>query len=130
MDIPGHLFYTPEHVWVRVDGNRAMIGITEYAQEELGIVVYAELPPLGEKVRAGDYISMLESAKQDMDIMTPISGTVVLVNQALAANPIHINTSPYEHGWILVIEMSHPEETEKLWDAKAYEETFVNSGRE
>lgn len=118
MDMPAHLLYTPDHLWVRIDGNRAMIGITEYAQEELGIVVFAELPPLGEKVRTGLYMSMVESAKQDMDIIAPVSGTVVLVNQALASNPMHINTSPYEYGWILVNEMSRPEEMEKLWDAK------------
>lgn len=69
MDMPAHLLYTPDHLWVRIDGNRAMIGITEYAQEELGIVVFAELPPLGEKVRTGLYMSMVESAKQDMDII-------------------------------------------------------------
>ncbi|MEV2910771.1 glycine cleavage system protein GcvH [Paenibacillus larvae] len=125
MDMPAHLLYTPDHLWVRIDGNRAMIGITEYAQEELGIVVFAELPPLGEKVRTGLYMSMVESAKQDMDIIALVSGTVVLVNQALASNPMHINTSPYEYGWILVIEMSRPEEMEKLWDAKTYQEAYA-----
>lgn len=125
---PDDLRYSKDHEWVRVEeGNLARVGITSYAQDELGDVVFVDLPQVGDEVDAGQGFATVESVKAVSDIYAPVSGKIVEVNEALTDNPELINESPYEKGWIAVIEMSSPEELDDLLDAEAYE-AHVNQG--
>ena len=121
MTVPAHLLYSSDHEWVAVDGTRARIGITDYAQDALGDVVYVQLPKVGETVAAGDSFSEVESTKSVSDIYAPVSGTVVAVNDALGDGPDALNTDPYGAGWICEIEMSDPTEVDGLLDAVGYQ---------
>jgi len=114
--------YTREHEWVRAEGNRATIGITDYAQQELGDVVFVELPEVDAEVSVADAFVVVESVKAVSDVYAPVSGTVVEVNEKLEENPELINSDPYEDGWIAVIAMSSPEEIDELMNADEYEE--------
>ncbi|MBF8376398.1 glycine cleavage system protein GcvH [Alicyclobacillus mali] len=120
MNIPEGLKYSREHEWVRVEGSRAYIGITDYAQDELGDIVYVELPDKGAEVRAGDTFGTVESVKTVSDLYAPVSGRVVEVNESLADAPEKVNESPYEEAWMIVVEMSDPSELEALLDGEAY----------
>jgi glycine cleavage system H protein len=120
MDFPEGLRYTKEHEWVAVEGSRARVGITDYAQDALGDIVYVELPEVGRTVRAMEACAEVESTKSVSDIYTPVSGTVIEVNTTLADAPERINQSPSGDGWIFVVEMSDPSEVEGLLDASAY----------
>ncbi len=113
-------YYTKEHEWALVKGNRAWIGITDYAQKELGDVVYVDLPTVGESYEAGDVMANIESVKSVSPIYSPLSGTVVEVNESLAEEPQLVNESPYEDGWIAVIELNDPMEVEDLMPAEDY----------
>ena len=121
MTVPAHLLYSSDHEWVVVDGNRARIGITDYAQDALGDVVYVQAPKVGETVAAGDSFSEVESTKSVSDIYAPVSGTVVAVNDALSSGPDALNSDPYGAGWICEIEMSDPAEIDGLLDAVGYQ---------
>ena len=121
MTVPAHLLYSSDHEWVAVDGTRARIGITDYAQDALGDVVYVQLPKVGETAAAGDSFSEVESTKSVSDIYAPVSGTVVAVNDALGDGPDALNTDPYGAGWICEIEMSDPTEVDGLLDAAGYQ---------
>lgn len=114
------LKYSKDHEWVKVEGNKAVIGITDYAQDSLGDIVFIDLPEVGRNVKAGDAVAVVESVKAASDVYSPISGTVVEVNTTLEASPELINQDPYEN-WILVLEMSDPGELDALMDAKGYE---------
>jgi glycine cleavage system H protein len=118
MDIPDDLRYSKDHEWVRTEGNRHHVGITDYAQDALGDVVFVQVPEVGAQVSAGDSISEVESTKSVSDIYAPLSGTVVEVNEALDANPELLNSDPYGDGWIFVIESD--DAGESLLDANAY----------
>ena len=120
MNIPGDLRYSSDHEWIRVDGGRATIGITDYAQDALGDVVFVQLPDVGAKVSAGNTFSEVESTKSVSDVYAPVSGTVVEVNASLAGNPELLNSDPYGTGWVCVIEMANPAEVDSLLDAAAY----------
>lgn len=120
------LKYSENHEWVRVDGKRAFVGITDFAQEEFGTIVFVELPEAGETLKAGDPIGSMESVKTITEIYAPVSGKVVEVNRKLQDNPGIINMQPYEGGWLIVVEMSDPSELDKLWDADKYEATYVH----
>ncbi|WP_304458141.1 glycine cleavage system protein GcvH [Alicyclobacillus sendaiensis] len=120
MNIPEELKYSREHEWVRVDGSRAYIGITDYAQDELGDVVYVELPEVGTELRAGETFGTVESVKTVSDLYAPVSGRVVQVNEALNNAPEKVNESPYEEAWMIVVEMANPSELEALLDAASY----------
>ncbi len=120
MDIPAELRYSSDHEWVRVDGTTVTIGITEYAQDALGDVVFVEMPEPGLAVAAGDSFSEVESTKSVSDIYAPISGAITEVNEALDAQPELLNSDPYGSGWICRIEISDPSELDKLMDAAAY----------
>lgn len=122
MNIPEHLKYTAEHEWVQVEGNRARIGITDFAQAELGDIVFIELPKVGQRVTAGEPFGSIESVKAVSDLYSPVSGTVVAVNEELEQNLEWINESPYEKGWMIVVEMSDATELEQLLTAEQYEE--------
>ena len=120
MTVPAHLLYSSDHEWIAVDGNRARIGITDYAQDALGDVVYVQAPTIGAKVKAGDSFSEVESTKSVSDIYAPVSGTVVAVNEKLADGPDALNSDPYGVGWICEIEMSDPDQYAALLDAAGY----------
>ncbi|CAM3353903.1 glycine cleavage system protein GcvH [Hydrogenibacillus schlegelii] len=120
MEFPAELRYSREHEWVRVEGNRAYIGITDFAQDELGDIVYVELPEVGATVTAGEPFGTVESVKTVSELYAPVSGTVVEVNARLADEPELVNRAPYTDGWMIVVEMSRPEELAALLDAEAY----------
>ncbi|HHZ02920.1 MAG TPA: glycine cleavage system protein GcvH [Tissierellia bacterium] len=121
MKLLEELKYVETHEWVRVEGNKAYIGITDYAQDKLGDVVYVEVPEIGTVVEAGDQFVVLESVKAASDVYAPISGTVVEVNEELEDNPALINESPYD-AWIVAIDMSMPTEVDDLLSAEEYKE--------
>lgn len=103
MSVPDDLLYSSDHEWVRVDGQRVRIGITDYAQDALGDVVYVQSPSVGTSVTAGESFSEVESTKSVSDIYAPVSGTVALVNERLDSEPALVNTDPYGDGWLCVI---------------------------
>lgn len=118
--IPSDLKYTKEHEWVKVEKNRVVMGITNYAQEELGDVVYIDLPGVGEKVKQNTVMTTIESVKAVSNIYAPVSGEVVEVNEELQHSPELINQDPYGKGWIAVIELDNPEELKNLLTPDAY----------
>jgi glycine cleavage system H protein len=120
MNLPEELRYSSDHEWVRVDGTRARVGITDYAQDALGDVVYVEAPSVGVEVAAGDSCSEVESTKSVSDIYAPLAGRVVAVNEALQGAPELINSDPYGEGWIFELELSDPGQLDALLDAEAY----------
>lgn len=126
MAYPGNLKYTKEHEWVRIEGERAYIGITDHAQDELGDVVYVELPQVGRTVAQEEAFAVVESVKAVSDIYAPVSGEVVEVNEKLNDEPELINQSPYEDGWIAVLKASDAAQADQLMDANDYE-AFVGT---
>jgi glycine cleavage system H protein len=118
--LPKELKYTSEHEWIRIEGERVTVGITEYAQKELGDVVFVDLPGAGEKVKAKEGIATIESVKAVSEIYAPISGEVMEVNDALEHSPELINQDPYGKGWIAVIEPEDVKEFDQLLTAEAY----------
>jgi len=121
MKLLPELKYVESHEWVRVEENKAYVGITDYAQEQLGDIVYVEVPEVGTVVEAGDQFVVLESVKAASDVYAPVSGTVVEVNEELEDNPALINESAYD-AWIVAIDMSMPVEADSLLSAEEYEE--------
>jgi glycine cleavage system H protein len=120
MDTPYDLLYSPRHIWVRIEGNRATLGITDYAQMNLGMIVYIDLPTLNSTAQAEEIFGSIEHIDDTEDLISPLSGKITAVHTALEKEPVMINTSPYHQGWILVIEMSEPEQVKQLWDARRY----------
>jgi glycine cleavage system H protein len=120
MEFPDRLRYTKEHEWVAVDGARGRVGITDFAQDALGDVVFVQLPDVGANVSAMSSIAEVESTKSVSDIYAPVSGTVAEVNTGLESTPEQLNQDPYGDGWIFVIEMSDASQVDSLLDAAAY----------
>lgn len=120
MNIPDDLLYSKDHEWVSVQGDAARVGITDYAQDALGDVVYVDLPRVGDQVEAGSSFSEVESTKSVSELYAPVSGTITEVNDELADTPERVNEDPYGEGWIVVIEMSSPVELDALLDGAAY----------
>ena len=120
MEFPDQLRYSAEHEWVAVDGPRARIGITDFAQDALGDVVYVQLPDVGAAVVANGSIAEVESTKSVSEIYAPVSGVVVEVNQTLNDTPEQVNQDPYGTGWIFVLELADTAEVDGLMDAAAY----------
>ena len=120
MNIPGDLRYSAEHEWVRVEGTRARIGITDYAQDALGDIVFVDLPSVGGAVEVGGQFGEVESTKSVSEIYAPVSGTVAAVNNALTSNPERINQDPYGEGWICEVELASDADLSGLLDAAAY----------
>ena len=118
---PDDLLYHPEHDWVRIDGDTATFGITWFAQEQLGEVVFFDPPPVGETVSANSPYAEVESVKAVSDVIAPLSGEIVEVNTALGDNPDAINDDPYGEGWMVKVKLSDPGEKDSLMDSKAYE---------
>jgi glycine cleavage system H protein len=120
MNIPEDLRYTREHEWARNKAGRIVVGITDFAQDQLGDVVYVELPDVGDPVKKGESFGVVESTKAVSELFAPITGKVVEVNDPLSDAPETINEDPYEEGWMIAIEPSDPKELEALMDSKAY----------
>jgi glycine cleavage system H protein len=118
---PDNLKYTSDHEWVRADGDEVRVGITDYAQESLGDIVYVKLPDTGEKVTASDPMGEVESTKSVSEIYAPVSGTVVRRNEALDSQPELINSDPYGEGWMVDITVDDPASLGDLLDAEAYQ---------
>jgi glycine cleavage system H protein len=120
MNVPEQLRYSSDHEWVSRDGDVVRVGITDYAQDALGDVVFVQVPPIGAAVAAGDTFGEVESTKSVSDVYAPVTGTVVEVNESLADAPQSLNEDPYGDGWICTIQMSEPEQFDALLDAAAY----------
>lgn len=117
---PEDLKYHKEHSWIRIDGNRATVGITDYAQEALGDIVYIDLPDVDSSVDADGEIGEIESTKATSSVISPVSGTIVKVNTELEDTPETINEDPYGKGWVVVVEMDNAKELSSLMDAEEY----------
>lgn len=120
--LPTDLRYHKEHEWIRVEGRQATLGISDYAQDALGDIVYVELPKPGATVTAGQQIGEIESTKTTSSLYSPVTGTVVKVNEELKSRPELINDAPYEQGWMAVIELANPAQVEELMTAAQYQE--------
>jgi glycine cleavage system H protein len=129
MAYPTDYRYTQEHEWVRVEGDVATVGITDYAQHELGDVVYVEMPKPGRKLNAGESFGTVESVKAVSDIYAPISGEVAELNSGLTENPELINKDPHGKAWLIKLKLANPAEVNKLMDSAAYE-AFIASKKE
>ncbi len=120
MNLPSELKYAESHEWVRIEGDIAIVGVTEHAQEQLGELVFVELPEVGRTVSAEEATAVVESVKAASDVYAPLSGEVVEVNEALSDKPETVNEACYSDGWLFKLKASDPSELEKLMDAAAY----------
>lgn len=120
MDTPADLRYSEEHEWVRMDGDTATIGITAYAQDSLGDIVFVELPSVGRTLATGEGFGVVESVKAVSDVYTPVPGEIVEVNTDLETAPEQVNNAPYEGGWMIRLRVADPSALDKLMDAEAY----------
>ncbi len=125
MEIPQGLRYSKEHEWVATEDSVATIGVTDFAQDQLGEIVYVELPSVGDKVSKDDPVGVIESVKAVSDIFAPVSGTVTEVNQELAESPEIINEDPYGDGWLIKIRISDGAELDDLMDNDEYQEAIA-----
>jgi glycine cleavage system H protein len=125
MEFPQHLKYTKEHEWARVEGNRVVVGITDFAQEELGDVVFVELPEVGASLEITGTFGVVESVKAVSDLYAPVSGTIVDVNKILEDRPELVNQSPYGEGWMIVMAIANVEELQQLLSAEEYQ-TYID----
>lgn len=125
MNIKENLKYAKTHEWVRVDGDYAYIGISDFAQSELGDIVYVDVPTLGENLSIGDVFATIEAVKTVSDVYLPISGEVIEFNEALATNPELINKDPYGEGWIVKVKMTNPAEIDNLLSADDYKAAIM-----
>jgi glycine cleavage system H protein len=121
MNFPEDIRYTSEHEWIRLEGDEALVGITDYAQSELGEIVFVDVPTVGETVGQGEVFGSIEAVKTVSDLNMPVSGEVLEVNDALDAQPELVNNDPYGEGWIIRIAVKDASELDKLMDAAAYE---------
>ncbi|RCK74045.1 MAG: Glycine cleavage system H protein [Ignavibacteriae bacterium] len=120
MNFPENLKYTKEHEWISVNGDTGVVGITDFAQSELGDVVFVELPEVGKVLKAGDIFGTIEAVKAVSDLFSPVSGTVIEVNKDLENQPELINKEPYNGGWMIKIKLSDPSELNNLLDVSLY----------
>ncbi len=121
MNFPDNLRYTSEHEWIRVEGDEAFVGITDYAQSELGEIVFIDVPTVGETVAQGEVFGSVEAVKTVSDLNMPVTGEVLELNEELDAAPELVNNDPYGKGWIIRIAIKDAAELDKLMDAKTYE---------
>ncbi len=122
MNFPDNLKYTKEHEWLRIENGLAVLGITDYAQSELGDIVFIEFPEIGKSFSQNDSIGTIEAVKTVAELYAPVSGEVVEVNDELADTPELVNQDPYEKGWMLKIKLNDPSEVDALMDGAAYKE--------
>lgn len=120
MEFPGTLRYTKDHEWIKLEGNTATVGITDFAQKELGDIVFVDIDTVGKPLNANDIFGTVEAVKTVSDLYLPVSGTVTEVNPALEANPESVNSDPYGSGWMVKMEVDNPAEVTALLDAAAY----------
>lgn len=123
---PENLHYSESHEWVSVDGDTATVGITDFAQAQMGDLVFVELPELGDELDAGNEAGVVESVKTASDFYTPVSGEVIAVNDVLNTQPEIVNQQPYAEGWLFKIKMNKPAELDDLFDAATYNKKFVD----
>lgn len=126
---PDNLHYTKDHEWIRVEGETGTVGISDFAQEQLGDVVHVQLPRVGEKFEAHVHFGEIESVKTFSELFTPVSGEVVAINDALADAPELVNSEPYVGGWMIKLKLANPSETDKLLSSSEYED-FIESQKE
>ena len=121
-NVPEDLHYSKDHEWVRVEGNEAVIGITDYAQNSLGDVVYVELPKPGEEFAANESFGSVESVKAVSEVFTPVAGVVAAINESLADEPEKVNSDPYGEGWMIRVKMSNSGEVDSMLSGAEYED--------
>jgi glycine cleavage system H protein len=126
MSIPKELRYSEDHEWIKVEGNKARIGITAFAQSELGDIVFMELPEVGDEIALGESFGSVESVKTVSELNAPISGKIVEINEELGDEPQFVNESPYEKGWMIVVELSDESQIDNLLSAEKYEAMISN----
>ena len=124
MNIPENLKYTKDHEWIRIEGDTALVGVTDYAQEQLGDIVFIEIEVEGESLDAEEVFGTIEAVKTVSDMFMPVSGEVIEVNPALEDTPELVNSDPYGEGWMIKIKMSNTDEVNDLMDAAAYKATL------
>ncbi len=120
MNIPANLKYTKDHEWISLDGNTATVGITDFAQGELGDIVYVDITSIGKALKAEEIFGTVEAVKTVSDLFLPVAGTVIEVNPALDANPELVNSDPYEQGWMIKITVENPADIDTLLSAEGY----------
>ncbi|MDR1928883.1 MAG: glycine cleavage system protein GcvH [Endomicrobium sp.] len=120
MNVPNNLVYTKTHEWIKIEGNNAKIGVTDFAQHEMTDIVHVEMPEIGTQINKGQVILTMESVKSAFDIYAPLSGKIVEINDYIVSNPEIINQSPYEKGYLFIIEISDKNEFDDLLSAKIY----------
>ncbi len=121
MNFPDNLRYTKDHEWIRLEGDEAIIGITDFAQRELGDIVYVEIETVGKALNAGEVFGTVEAVKTVSDLYLPVSGTVTEVNPNLNANPELVNTDPYGEGWMAKVKLSNPADVDSLLNSDGYQ---------
>lgn len=121
MNFPDNLRYTKDHEWIKLDGNTATIGITDFAQSELGDIVYVEVETIGKSLKAGDVFGTVEAVKTVSDLFLPVDGTITELNAVLANSPESVNSDPYGAGWMVKMTVDNPADIEKLMNSSAYE---------
>ena len=124
MNFPSDIRYTAEHEWIRVEGEEAYVGITDYAQSELGEIVFVDVPTIGEEVAQGEVFGSIEAVKTVSDLNVPVTGEVLAINEELDAQPELVNNDPYGEGWIIKIAVKDIAELDNLMDAEAYQATI------
>lgn len=124
-DYPDNLHYTKDHEWLKIEGDTGTVGISEFAQEALGDIVYVELPKVGEKFSQGDPFGSVESVKSVNELFIPVSGVVIEINEALADAPEHVNEDPYGKGWMVRLKITDPSDVDSLLSSSEYED-FVS----
>jgi glycine cleavage system H protein len=120
MNVPESLKYTKTHEWIKIDGSKAKVGITDYAQEEITDIVHVELPEIGRQVKKEQPVAVIESVKSAFDIYTPVSGKVIEINKSVLGSPEIVNKSPYEEGYLFVVEFSDEKDIDSLLNADGY----------
>lgn len=120
MNIPEQLKYTSDHEWIHIEGNQATIGITDFAQRELGDIVFVDISTVGKELKSGEIFGTVEAVKTVSDLFLPVSGTITEVNAGLEANPEAVNTDPYGAGWMVKMTISNMDEVANLLDASTY----------
>lgn len=121
MNIPSNLYYTKEHEWIRVEGNEAFVGITDYAQSELGEIVFVDINTEGETLAQGDVFGSVEAVKTVSDLNMPVTGEVLEINEAINDQPELVNNDPYGEGWMIKISVTNPDDLNSLLDAAGYQ---------
>ena len=130
MEYPDDLYYTRNHLWVRIQGTRATVGVTDYAQREMGEVLFVDLPEEGSQVEKDDVFGSLESSKTVAELRCPVSGEIVSISKDLEEEPSLVNDDPYGRGWLIVVEIDDPNELEEMINAADYEELLEQEAEE